>query len=152
MKYFISQPMNGKSEEEILNERNTVIQGIKAVDKDAIILDSYFEEYNPDKGCIPLKYLSKSLEILADADVAVFLKGWTAARGCQIEHMCAEKYHITIREGYMYKPIHNVHVNSEVPTKQCPLGLKGATPRCIHFIRDGSLCGATKLCSENQRK
>ena len=111
MKYFISQPMNGRTEKDILEERNNIINGIKEVDKDAVILKSYFEDYNPEDGCIPLKYLAKSLEILADADVAVFLKGWTAARGCLIEHMCAEKYHIKIKEGYVYHDKYAAHIN-----------------------------------------
>lgn len=38
MKYFISQPMNGKSNEEIENERQAIIDRIKVSDKDAIII------------------------------------------------------------------------------------------------------------------
>ena len=56
--------------------------------------NSYFEDYNPKEGSIPLKYLSKSLELLADADVAYFCSGWDTARGCRIEHQCAVEYGI----------------------------------------------------------
>ena len=53
------------------------------------VIDSYFEDYNPENGCIPLKYLAKSLELLADADVAYFVPGWENARGCKIENQAA---------------------------------------------------------------
>ena len=58
IKVFISQPMRDKTKYEILKERETAIEMIKKkYGKDAEIIESYFDEYNPDKGCIPLKYL-----------------------------------------------------------------------------------------------
>ena len=85
MKVFISQPMNGKSEEEILEERKYAIADAKrrfsGFGDDVEIIDSYLEDYNPTGGCIALKYLAKSIELLADADVAYFMKGWKDARG-----------------------------------------------------------------------
>ena len=74
MKVFISQPMKNKSDEEILNERNRVIELLKNNNSNIEILDSYFEDYNPEGGSIPLKYLAKSIEILADADVLLCIK------------------------------------------------------------------------------
>lgn len=101
VKVFISQPMKGKTEEEILKVREKAIASIKRnCGEDVEILDSYFEDYNPDAGCIPLKYLAKSLEILADADIAYFAKGWQDARGCRIENECAIEYGIEIIEDY----------------------------------------------------
>lgn len=95
IKVFISQPMKDKSDEDILNERKTSIDVIKSLYNDEVeIIDSYFTDYNPNNGCIPLKYLSKSLELLADADVAYFAKGWERARGCKIEHDAAVAYGI----------------------------------------------------------
>ena len=94
-KLFISQPMNGKTEEEILAVRNKAIESAKIMLNDDVeVIESYFEDYNPDKGCIPLKYLAKSLDLLADADVAYFAKGWESARGCRIENQCAIEYGI----------------------------------------------------------
>ncbi len=98
---FISQPMKGKTSEEILNERQKAVDAArKQLGEDVEIIESYFEDYNPDDGCIPLKYLSKSLELLADADVAYFAKGWEEARGCRIENECAVAYDIDVIEGY----------------------------------------------------
>ena len=101
IKIFISQPMRGKTDDEILKAREKAIEAIKEYHGDEIqILDSYFSDYDPENGCIPLKYLAKSLEILADADIAYFLKGWQDARGCRIENECAIEYGITVIEDY----------------------------------------------------
>ena len=98
-KLFISQPMTGKMKEEILAVRKRAIENAKAVmDDDVEVIESYFEDYNPDGGCVPLKYLSKSLELLADADIAYFAKGWESARGCRIEYQCATDYGIVTVE------------------------------------------------------
>ena len=75
MKVFISQPMNGKDEQTILEERTKMVSRIKEQYPDAKILESYFEDYNPPTGNVGLKYLSKSLELLADADEAWFAPG-----------------------------------------------------------------------------
>ena len=94
-KIFISQSMRGLSADEITAKRGEIIATINDIFKDDYeIIDSYFADYNPEKGCIPLKYLSKSLELLADADIAVFAQGWESARGCRIEHECAKQYGI----------------------------------------------------------
>ena len=100
-KLFISQPMNGKTNEEILAVREKAIDSAKKnLGDDVEVIDSYFEDYNPENGCVPLKYLSKSLELLADADIAYFAKGWEDARGCRIENQCAIAYGIKVIEDY----------------------------------------------------
>lgn len=100
-KVFISQPMRGKTDDEILKAREKAKEAIKEYHGDEIqILDSYFADYDPENGCVPLKYLAKSLEILADADIAYFIKGWQDARGCRIENECAIEYGITVIEDY----------------------------------------------------
>ena len=101
IKVFISQPMNGKTNEEILAVREKAIDSAKKnLGDDVEVIDSYFEDYNPENGCVPLKYLSKSLELLADADIAYFAKGWEDARGCRIENQCAIAYGIEVIEDY----------------------------------------------------
>jgi len=98
IKVFISQPMRDKTEEQILSERNRAIKNIKEKypNEDVEIIDSYFEDYDPQDGCIPLKYLAKSIELLADADVAYFVDGWDEARGCLTEYQCATQYDIPV--------------------------------------------------------
>ena len=96
-KVFISQPMNGKTDKEILEQREVAIAAAEHFLGEPVEeIKSYFEDYNPESGCIPLKYLAKSLELLADADVAYFAPGWESARGCKIERACAETYGIDI--------------------------------------------------------
>lgn len=96
-KLFISQPMRNKTQDEILRERESAITAaMMTLDDDIEVIDSYFADYNPDNGCIPLKYLSKALEKLADANIAYFCKGWDTARGCKIEHQCAVEYGIAV--------------------------------------------------------
>lgn len=99
-KVFISQPMKDKTEQEILEERANMFQLAKDSFPDAELIDSYFDDYKPSTGNEGLKYLAKSLELLADADVAYFAPGWDEARGCRIENECAIKYGIEVHEIY----------------------------------------------------
>lgn len=94
-KLFISQPMKGKSNEEILREREEAIAKAKEyVLDDVEVIDSFFE--NAPHDARPLWYLGESLKLLSTADFAYFAKGWEDARGCKIEHDCAEQYGIKI--------------------------------------------------------
>ena len=43
-----------------------------------------------------LDSLGRSLCLLATADIIYFNDGWKEARGCRIEHTCAEEYGIKI--------------------------------------------------------
>ena len=99
-KVFISQPMNGRIEQEIFEERANIFLIAKESFPDAELIDSYFDDYEPTTGNVGLKYLAKSLELLADADVAYFAPGWSEARGCRIENECAIKYGIEVHEIY----------------------------------------------------
>ena len=56
------------------------------------MIDSFFQ--SAPVGAKPLWFIGKSLELLADADVAYFAPGWEEARGCKIEHTCAVEYNI----------------------------------------------------------
>lgn len=90
-KLFISQPMNGKSDEEILKEREEAIKKAKEVCGEEVeVIDSFFQ--NAPADARPLWFLGKSLELLSTADVAYFAPGWENARGCKIEHLCAVEY------------------------------------------------------------
>lgn len=99
-KVFISQPMKDKTEQEILEERANMFQLAKESFPDAELIDSYFNDYKPSTGNVGLKYLAKSLELLADADVAYFAPRWDMYRGCRIENECAIEYGIEVHEIY----------------------------------------------------
>lgn len=94
-KLFISQPMRGKTDEEIIVERNDAIGKAKAIyGKDIEVIDSFFQ--NAPTDVKPLWYLGKSLELLSKADLVYFTEGWENTRGCIIEHECAVRYGIPI--------------------------------------------------------
>ena len=90
---FISQPMRGNTDDEILAERRNAIQAAKdSVNNEIEVIDSFFQ--NAPADAKPLWYLGESLKLLATADVAYFAPGWNKARGCIIENLCAKEYGI----------------------------------------------------------
>ena len=92
-KLFISQPMRGKTDEEILKERKVLIAEVCMKTHEEIeVIESFFEGAPAD--ATPLWYLGESLKLLATADVAYFAPGWDKARGCKIENICAKEYGI----------------------------------------------------------
>ena len=96
-KLFVSQPMNGKSDDEILKERKYLIAKAEACTGEALeVLDTFF--VNAPANAKPLWYLGESLKYLAMADLAVFALDWSKARGCRIEHAAAEEYGIPTME------------------------------------------------------
>jgi hypothetical protein len=85
--------MKGKTDDEIKEERRKAIQKVEnIVGGPVVVIDSFFEK--APVNAQPLWFLGKSLELLADADVAYFAPGWKDARGCRIEHTCAVEYNI----------------------------------------------------------
>lgn len=99
VKAFISQPMKGKTDQEIKEERGKAISSLKEKFGDDVqIIDSFFEGAPADVK--PLWFLGKSIQLLADADVAYFCKGWEEARGCKIENTCAIEYGLEVIEDY----------------------------------------------------
>ena len=69
MKAFISQPMRDKTDDQIKEERTKAVNRIKETyNEDVEIIDSFFE--NAPHDAKPLWFLGKSLELLANADIA----------------------------------------------------------------------------------
>ena len=98
MKIFISQPMFGKTDEQIRQEREELIKQIEEDGNeylDSIVADG-LEEVNNDS--IGLFYLGKSLEIMSKADEIWFMNGWDKSRGCKIEYQVAKDYNKKIVE------------------------------------------------------
>lgn len=94
MKIMISQPMNGKTEKQIKDERKYLIKELEEQGHE--VLETVFDDF--DCYASPIAYLSKSIEVLDKADAVVFMKGWENARGCIIEHEIATKYNKFIKE------------------------------------------------------
>lgn len=94
-KLFISQPMKGKTDEEILAVREKTIKSAEEkLGEPVETIDSFFQSAPADAR--PLWFLGKSLELLSAADCAYFAEGWQNYRGCKIEHECAVQYGIDI--------------------------------------------------------
>lgn len=103
MRLFVSQPMNGKTDDEIKRQRAHLIDAARngyegGVITDFEVVDSYFEDAPCDAG--PLWYLGESIKLLGTADVAIFASDWESARGCRIEHQCALDYGLDVIESY----------------------------------------------------
>lgn len=95
-KLFISQPMNGKTEEEIKAERAEIVKCVTERFGEVEVIDSFIEENAPGNANSGLWYLGKSLELLSIADCAYFAEGWQDYRGCKIEHECVMQYGVDI--------------------------------------------------------
>lgn len=94
-KLFVSQPMKGKTNEEILAVREKAIKSAeRELGEKVEVIDSFFQDAPVDAN--PLWFLAKSLELLSTADVAYFARGWEEARGCKIENTCAIEYGVEL--------------------------------------------------------
>ena len=105
---FISQPMSGKSEEEILATRQKEIEKIHQLfDADGVeinIIASYiddatrkhFKEHVSDNINWDIFWLSQSLERLAMADMIWLCDGWEYSKGCNVELECAIQYGVSV--------------------------------------------------------
>lgn len=94
MKIMISQPMKGKTEKEIKDEREALVK--KLQEEGHEILDTVFDDF--DCYASPIAYLARSIEFLDKADAIIFMKGWKDARGCKIEHQIAIEYGKFVKE------------------------------------------------------
>lgn len=102
MKAMLSQPMAGKTEEEIIATRERAIAVLKERGYEIINTlftdEWYSQEAMMERGVenIPLCFLAKSLESMSLCHAAYFCKGWENARGCRLEHEAAKAYGMTI--------------------------------------------------------
>lgn len=102
MKAMLSQPMAGKTEQEIIETRERAITALKENGYDVVNTLFTDEWYNNEameaRGVvqIPLCFLAKSLENMSLCHAVYFCKGWENARGCRIEHEAAKAYGLEI--------------------------------------------------------
>lgn len=102
MKAMLSQPMAGKTEQEITETRNRAIAALEARGYEVVNTfftdEWYSKEKMQERGVvqIPLCFLAKSLENMSLCHAAYFCRGWENARGCRIEHDAAKAYGLEI--------------------------------------------------------
>lgn len=99
MNVFVSQPMKGKTDAEIITTREKIFMEYQSENPEAILLDSY-EWIKKGMGTYqltqhpPVAMLAEAIGVLADADVVLFAKGWENHPGCRIEERVATYYDI----------------------------------------------------------
>lgn len=85
-KLFISQPMNGRSDRAIREERQPIID--KYAQQGWEVIDSIIN-VGPANA---IEYLADGIKLMNDADAVFMMKGWERSRGCRIEHEIAVSY------------------------------------------------------------
>lgn len=102
MKAMLSQPMAGKTEQEIVETREQAIRALETMGYEVVNTLFTDEWYSKDamekRGVVQigLCFLAKSLENMSLCHAAYFCKGWESARGCRIEHEAAKAYGLRI--------------------------------------------------------
>jgi hypothetical protein len=92
-KIFISQPMRGKTDTQILAERDRAVDTARSFFNggQVEVIDTFFNSFHGNR----LEFLGKSImEGLAVADVVVFIGDWQNYDGCRCEHFIAAQYKI----------------------------------------------------------
>ena len=90
MKIMISQPMQGKTEKQIRDERKELVKQLEKEGHE--VVDTIFAKESTKESDTAIYYLSKSIEAMSKVDAIVFMRGWNNARGCVIEHEIARMY------------------------------------------------------------
>ena len=101
-KAMLSQPMAGKTEDEIVATRDRAIKALEDRGYEVVntlFTDEWYSKENmEERGVvqIPLCFLAKSLEKMSLCHAAYFCKGWEKTRGCKIEHDAAVAYGLEV--------------------------------------------------------
>lgn len=102
MRAMLSQPMNGKTMEEVMTTRDKAITELKKRKFEVVntlFTDEWYRQENMAKRGVSnpaLCFLAKSLEAMSTCDAVYFCKGWKDTRGCRIEHEAAVEYGLEI--------------------------------------------------------
>ncbi len=92
---MISQPMNGKTSEEIVAKKAKMAEYL--TERGYRVVNTYFEEeWAQDAQNQSLWFLAKALEVMSKCDAVYFADGWENARGCRIEHEAAKAYGLDV--------------------------------------------------------
>lgn len=102
MMVLISQPMAGKTQQEIIKPRERAIRTLRESGYEIIDsllpsrLQNGFMKRSSKVINVPLYYLAESLELMSCCDTVYFCDGWEQARGCCVEHEAARRYGLKI--------------------------------------------------------
>ena len=96
---MISQPMAGRSKEEIRATRQRAVDAL--AEKGYVVVNTFFSDPWDDQESIkekseiknvPVAFLGWAVLMMAQCDAVYFCRGWEDARGCIIEHDIAQSY------------------------------------------------------------
>ena len=95
-KLFISQPMRGLTDEEILKAREEFKnRAEKTIGEPLELINSFIADYPREfNKSLPVWYLGRSIQFLSQADFVYFAGDWRNARGCKIEYEIVNAYGI----------------------------------------------------------
>ena len=101
-KAMISQPMAGRTEEEIVEARKRAVEDLR--EKGLSVANMLFEHTQAVEDALvttgvtqtSLWFLARSLEAMSKCHAVYFCKGWETARGCRLEHEVAKAYGLEI--------------------------------------------------------
>ena len=105
-KAMLSQPMAGKTEEEIVATRERAIKVLTDLGYEVVNTlftdEWYSDEKMKERGVvqIPLCFLAKSLENMSLCHVAYFCDGWENARGCRFYNRTGHRSTRITKRGY----------------------------------------------------
>ena len=94
MRVMISQPMYGRKDEDVLEERKELIEKFKKMHIEVV---NSFDTKAAPAGIynLPVYYLGRTImNWLHSVDAVFFTDGWQEARGCRIEHEICKEYDI----------------------------------------------------------
>lgn len=99
MRAMIIQPMNGKTDQEIREEREKAVALLESYGYDVEnTLFDMDDDWLRSTGYkhIPLVYLAESLKVMSRCDAVYLCEGWQNARGCLLEYAAAVQYGLRI--------------------------------------------------------
>ena len=97
MKVFLSHPMHGLTEEQIMSIRDSAYYYLRSVYGNIELIDNHRHEDAPTNAG-RLWHLGRSIQQLEEADAIYFCGDWEDARGCCIEERVARYYGLKVLE------------------------------------------------------
>lgn len=100
MRIFVSQPMTGREEKEVIDERNKVIDYMTSkYIEDIDLVENYYKDGGPtrDYKYQSLWFLGDSIMLMGKADIVVFVPGYENAKGCKVEMEICKLYGIPFK-------------------------------------------------------
>ena len=98
MEVFLSHPMHGLTDEEVMEIRSAAYRYLKGVYGDDIrLIDNYRHRGTPEDAG-RLWHLGRSIQQMEKADAIYFCRDWEDAKGCRIEERIAREYGLRVLE------------------------------------------------------